>query len=225
MAGKICTNGVRSIHAEASRDDLFSYTPPFPVNPENSVVFFDIAAEEEELGRVEIELFDDCSPALAINFKALCHGYMYGRAIASKQLGKQRSGRQRKFLRYEGTIFHNVQPGYICVGGDNEFFDGTGGESYCGDQLMDCFRDKGGKIPGPGCVCMVTHTRKAVRSQFMFTYRALPHVERRNSTVGQIISGWDVIEKMQGMATASGKTRKEISVCEKKGRGDGVYFF
>eukprot|EP01061_Rhynchopus_euleeides_P035133 TRINITY_DN59202_c0_g1_i1.p1 TRINITY_DN59202_c0_g1~~TRINITY_DN59202_c0_g1_i1.p1 ORF type:complete len:334 (+),score=94.11 TRINITY_DN59202_c0_g1_i1:242-1243(+) len=202
------------LDAAGLKESLFRYQPPFPINPDNGVVFFEIEAEGEPLGRVEIEVFDDESPGLALNFKALAQGFYLGYPISSKKKHRTRQGQARRFLRYKNTVFHNVIPGYICQGGDNECFDGRGGESYCGDPLRDSYRGKGGKIPGPGCVCTVGHDRHSNKSQFMISFRALPHVEGRNSCIGQVISGWETMQKISDLATISGKTRKEVSIAD-----------
>ncbi len=41
-------------------------------NPMNPVCYLDISIGNEEVGRIEIELFSDITPKTADNFRALC---------------------------------------------------------------------------------------------------------------------------------------------------------
>ena len=63
-------------------------------------VFFDIAIEEKDAGRVEMDLFCD-TPKTSENFRALCTG----------EKGKGQSG---KPLHYKGCPFHRVIPGFMA---------------------------------------------------------------------------------------------------------------
>ncbi|KAJ9466853.1 Peptidyl-prolyl cis-trans isomerase cyp6 [Diplonema papillatum] len=189
-----------------------AYQPPYPVNPDNSRVFFDVAADGELLGRVEFEVFDDDSPSLAANFKALSLGYMYGLPVRTKHPTKNRKHGDAKQLTYKNTMFHSVEPGYIIQGGDNQLYNGKGGESYTGKIILDCFRGKGGRIVGPGCLCTVNHGRNTNKSQFFVSLRAIPHLNGRNSVFGQVVSGWDVVCRMEELGTSSGKPRQQLSV-------------
>ena len=194
------------------RDEFFKYTPPFPVNPDNGIVFFELGFDGKSVGRVEFEVFDDSSPLLATNFKALSQGFMWGYPIATKK-NTYRHDKLRKFLRYKNTLFHKVQPGYLCLGGDNERFDGTGGEAFNGCNMRDCFRGKGGRLPGPGCVASVRHAKQVNRSQFLITFRAMPHLEGQNSCFAQVVKGWEVMQEVEKLGTPSGHPRAEVSVC------------
>ena len=56
-------------------------------------VFFELSADEEPLGRVEMELFDDVTPRTAENFKQLCTG--------------------EPGFGYKGSKLHRVIPGFM----------------------------------------------------------------------------------------------------------------
>ena len=52
----------------------------------NSKVFFDIVADNEPMGRIEVMLFDDVVPKTVKNFKALAKGIGLITAFSSKSL-------------------------------------------------------------------------------------------------------------------------------------------
>ncbi len=60
----------------------------------NPVVFFDIAIDGENAGRIVMELFAHIVPRTAENFRALCTG--------------------KKGFGYRRSIFHRIIPDYMC---------------------------------------------------------------------------------------------------------------
>lgn len=60
----------------------------------NPVVFFDVCADDEPLGRITMELFSNIVPQTAENFRALCTG--------------------EKGFGFKNSIFHRVVPDFVC---------------------------------------------------------------------------------------------------------------
>merc|ERR1740130_1285826 len=91
--------------------------PLGPVNPSNPLVFFQIRAGRNVIGRIEMELKADVVPKTAKNFLQLCTG----------ELG----------FGYKGSPFHRVIPGFMCQGGDFTLHNGMGGHSTGGGAFPD----------------------------------------------------------------------------------------
>lgn len=85
-------------------------------------VFFELAINGKDAGRVEFELFADVVPKCAENFRALCTG----------EKGKNSQGIP---YHYKGSKIHRIIPGFMCQGGDFTRGNGTGGESIYGAKF------------------------------------------------------------------------------------------
>ena len=95
-----------------------------PRRPNDAVVFFDVSADGNPLGRIEMTLRADVVPKTAENFRALC-------------TGEKGTGSSGKPLHFKGSSFHRVIPGFMCQGGDFTRGNGTGGESIYGNKFQD----------------------------------------------------------------------------------------
>lgn len=104
-----------------SAHDALPLTAPHRPSP---VVFFDVSADGNPLGRIEMTLRADVVPKTAENFRALC-------------TGEKGTGSSGKPLHFKGSSFHRVIPGFMCQGGDFTRGNGTGGESIYGHKFND----------------------------------------------------------------------------------------
>jgi len=144
-----------------------------------------------------MELFAHVVPKTAENFRALCTG----------ENGKGRSGKR---LTYLGSVFHRIIPGFMCQGGDFTRGDGTGGESIYGEK----FRDENFKMrhTGKGILSMANSGPHTNGSQFFICTGSTPHLDGKHVVFGQIVSGYEVIQKMERVGSSSGKTSKKVTI-------------
>jgi len=158
----------------------------------NPKVFFDITADKEPLGRIEMELRADVVPKTAENFRALCtHQEGYG---------------------YKGSKFHRVIPDFMCQGGDFTRHNGTGGKSIYGQK----FPDENFKLKhtGPGILSMANSGPGTNGSQFFLCTVKTQWLDGRHVVFGQVVSGMEVVKRIEHHGSSSGTTKKEILIAD-----------
>jgi peptidylprolyl isomerase len=186
------------------------YKPHHPTVATNPKVYFDVSIGGAPAGRITMELFADAAPKTSENFRALCTG----------EKGK---GKKGKALHYKGSSFHRVIPQFMCQGGDITSGDGTGGESIYGDAFDDeTFKGKAGVHFGPGTLSMANKGPNTNGSQFFLCTFATPHLNGRHVVFGQVLSGYDVVKKMEEAGSPSGKTSKPVVITDSGQIKDGA---
>lgn len=191
--------GTTSLQAQ---DNMDAYTPPFPQNPDNPKVFFDISIGGEAAGRIVFELFNDAAPQTAENFRALCTGEK-GEGIAGVP------------LHYKGSAFHRIIPQFMCQGGDFTRGNGTGGESIYGMKFADeTFAGKAGQHAGPGVLSMANAGPNTNGSQFFICTVETPWLNGRHVVFGQVVEGFDVVKKMEAVGSRNGATSQVVMIAD-----------
>ena len=135
-------------------------------------------------GSIEIELFDDAAPKTVQNFVKLA-----------------------KDGFYDGVIFHRVIQDFMIQGGDPTGT-GSGGPGY---QFEDEFNDH--KVVR-GALAMANAGPNTNGSQFFIvTTGAAPWLDGKHTVFGQVTSGMDVVDAIEGVETGPGdKPRDEVRI-------------
>ncbi|XP_067627462.1 peptidyl-prolyl cis-trans isomerase E [Eurosta solidaginis] len=156
----------------------------------NPQVFFDIRIGGHDVGRIIMLLRADVVPKTAENFRALCtHDQGFG---------------------YKGSIFHRVIPEFMCQGGDFTNNNGTGGKSIYGKKFAD--ENFSLKHHGFGTLSMANSGPNTNGSQFFICTTKTDWLDNKHVVFGHVISGSDVVRKMERCGSKSGATTQKIVI-------------
>jgi len=138
-----------------------------------------VAVLETNQGVIEIKLMPDVAPKTCENFLGLIEkGY------------------------YDGVIFHRVIKQFMIQGGDPEGT-GRGGNSIWGQPFEDeCKPDV--EFDKPGILAMANSGPNTNGSQFFITTVPTPWLNMRHTIFGEVISGYDVVEKIENVQVGPG---------------------
>lgn len=127
-------------------------------------------------GEIRIKLMPEVAPKACENFTKLAEkGY------------------------YDGTFFHRVIKGFMIQGGD-PMGTGRGGNSIWGELFEDEVSSDVA-FDRPGLVAMANAGPKTNGSQFFITTKKTPWLNMRHTIFGEVVSGYDVVEKIENTPT------------------------
>jgi len=134
-----------------------------------------IVVLETNQGVIEIKLMPEVAPLACENFTKLVEkGY------------------------YNGLIFHRVIKGFMIQGGDPTGT-GTGGVSIWGGPFSDELSPKV-KFDKPGILAMANAGPNTNGSQFFITCAQTPWLNMHHTIFGEVISGYEVVQKIENVA-------------------------
>ena len=150
---------------------------------ENKVVVL-----ETNQGTIEIKLMPEVAPRACENFIGLVEkGY------------------------YNGLIFHRVIKNFMIQGGDPTGT-GRGGNSIWGRPFEDEV-SPAVKFDRPGILAMANSGPDTNGSQFFITTAKTPWLNMRHTIFAEVISGYDVVQKIENADTdASDRPRTEQKI-------------
>jgi cyclophilin family peptidyl-prolyl cis-trans isomerase len=175
------------------------YGPVAPQADITSRAYMDITIDNKPVGRIVIGLHGTVVPKTVHNFETLCNGNTSMGPVA---------------LRYAGSTFHRIIPGFMIQGGDFTRHNGTGGRSIYGTPTDGRFMDENFQLKhlGPGIVSMANSGPNTNGSQFFITTNRTAHLDNRHVVFGTIVDGWDVVLLIESYGSSSGRPTADIRV-------------
>lgn len=112
---------------------------------------------------------------------------------------------------YNGIIFHRVIKGFMIQGGDPTGT-GRGGKSIWETPFEDEVTDSA-KFDHPGLLAMANAGPKTNGSQFFITTAATPWLNKKHTIFGEVVKGYDVIQKIESTKTLPGdRPENEVKI-------------
>jgi cyclophilin family peptidyl-prolyl cis-trans isomerase len=137
-------------------------------------------------GPIEIELFDDDAPKTVENFKKLARDGFY-----------------------DGVIFHRVIKDFMIQGGDPTGT-GTGGPGYTFEDEFNQHRIV------RGALAMANAGPNTNGSQFfVVTTEAAPWLDGKHTVFGEVTSGMETVDAIEGLPTGARDRPEEDAVIER----------
>jgi peptidyl-prolyl cis-trans isomerase A (cyclophilin A) len=179
--------------------------------------FLKMAEERKELfatmetseGTIKLRLFTKDAPKTVANFVGLATGEKEWKDPTTLQMVKR--------PLYDGTIFHRVIPDFMIQGGD-PMGNGTGGPGY---RFEDEF-ESGRKFDKKGILAMANAGPGTNGSQFFITTSLPQWLNNKHTIFGEVVTGYDVVEKISKVQTAGGNrpvtpvTIKKLTISDKQ---------
>ena len=139
---------------------------------------------ETDKGEIVCELFEDDAPGTVANFVGLANG--------TKEFTDPKTGKKTKRAYYDGLTFHRVIKDFMIQGGC-PLGSGTGGPGF---TIKDELSGKK-QVHKAGSLSMAkTAAPDSGGSQFFICHTPQPHLDRKHTVFGQVVSGMDAVLKI-----------------------------
>ncbi|NVJ25810.1 peptidylprolyl isomerase [Myxococcus sp. AM011] len=161
------------------------------------------ATLETNQGPIVVRLFSKDAPNTVSNFVGLATGE---KSWTDPRSGERVTGK----ALYDGVIFHRVIPGFMIQGGDPT---GTG-RGDPGYRFGDEFKS-GRTFDKPGLLAMANAGPGTNGSQFFITTSTPAYLNNKHTIFGEVVKGYDVVEKISKVATSPGDRPVDPVVIQK----------
>ncbi len=139
---------------------------------------------ETDKGEIVCELFDDDAPGTVANFAGLASG--------TKEFTDPKTGKKVKRAYYDGLTFHRVIKDFMTQGGCPQGT-GSGGPGF---TIKDEVSGKK-QVHKKGSLSMAkTAAPDSGGSQFFICHTPQPHLDRKHTVFGEVVSGMDAVLKI-----------------------------
>ncbi|CAI5966430.1 unnamed protein product [Closterium sp. NIES-65] len=165
--------------------------------------FLDIAFDGQFVGRIEVEVRPDVAPKTVENFVGLCNGTSSG-------------------LGYKGLTLHRIIPGFMA---QVRVAPQTASSSSASLLRLTWTAVTRKVVIDDGCACALvlpTNSLSMLASppplptlsdcQFFICFTATPHLDGKHVVFGKVVSGMDVVDKLESVGSDSGKTSVEVTI-------------
>jgi peptidyl-prolyl cis-trans isomerase B (cyclophilin B) len=139
---------------------------------------------ETNRGEIVVELFEDDAPGTVANFAGLAAG--------TKEWTDPKTGAQVKRPFYDGLTFHRVVPEFVVQGGC-PLGSGAGGPGY----TIACETSGKRQVHQRGSLSMAHRGLNTGGSQFFICHAPQPHLDRKHTVFGKVISGMEVVDAIR----------------------------
>ena len=198
--GRALTLTLEKLSAFEEWEYLLEEEAPAPADTTvTAKAFFDVDIDGERAGRITFGLYGNQTPLTVENFRCLCTG----------ERGADEAGAP---LHFKGNRFHRVIPGFMLQGGDITEGDGTGGASIYGERFPD--EDFAAKHSKAGLLSMANAGPDTNGSQFFVTVAPTPHLDGKHVVFGEVLEGYDVVERIEAQGSPGGEVGGEVVIAE-----------
>lgn len=147
---------------------------------------------DTNMGSFTVKLFNERVPNTVANFVELAEG--------TKEFTDPKTGEKVKRPFYDGLIFHRVIKDFMIQGGCPSG-NGTGGPGY---RFADEIVAGQNKHDKPGMLSMANAGPNTNGSQFFITTVPTPWLDKGHTIFGEVVEGYDVVDKIGKVRTAPG---------------------